>query len=85
MKPIAQFIGIQEGVGRQPAFELFNLLADIEGHPVGSTVSRATIEEAGYTCPQTEFNEEKEFDRMMEQRARFSEYQTAKREYYHER
>ena len=36
-----------------PAFELYDLTGDIPGHPAGSTVSRATIEAAGYRVPKT--------------------------------
>lgn len=43
----AVFIGRQEFPGR-PGFELYNLTADIPGHPVHSTVSRETLEAAGY-------------------------------------
>ena len=48
-KPIpAKLIGIQRGIADIPDFELYNLEADIPGHPVGSTVSKNTILEAGY-------------------------------------
>lgn len=47
----ADFIGIQEGTGRIPGFELYNLTQDIPGHPAGSTVSRETLESAGYKLP----------------------------------
>jgi hypothetical protein len=43
-KEIARPIGVQEGVNGE-RIELFNLNEAIIGHPKGSTVSRATIEE----------------------------------------
>jgi hypothetical protein len=46
-----EFAGIQEGGGIFPDFELYNLTEDIEGHPSGSTVSRKTLEDAGYRVP----------------------------------
>ena len=50
LKPLAPatFLGVQEGWGSLPPIELWNLTADLEGHPVGSTVSRETIEALGY-------------------------------------
>lgn len=47
----AEFVGIQEGIGKIPSFELYNLTADIPGHPAGSTVSRETLEKAGFEVP----------------------------------
>ncbi len=55
-KPLApaEFIGDQEGLpakdGRPavPGFELYNLTADIPGHPKGSSVTRETLEKAGF-------------------------------------
>ena len=53
----AEFIGIQEGLparGNRPAvadIELYNLTADIPGHPAGSSVSRETLEKAGFKVP----------------------------------
>ena len=32
-----------------PAMECYNLTADIPGHPKGSTVTRKTLEDAGYS------------------------------------
>lgn len=52
-----EFVGIQEGLpafeGRPatPSNELFNLTQDIPGHPVGSTLSRKTLESYGYDVP----------------------------------
>ncbi len=47
----AVYQGFQEGTGKIPGFELYNLTEDIEGHPAGSTVSRQTLEQAGFTVP----------------------------------
>ncbi len=46
----AEFIGVQEMPGG-PGFDLYNLTADIPGHPKGSSVSRETLEKAGFTVP----------------------------------
>jgi len=46
----AHYIGIQhfpDGC-RQPSLLLYNLLEEIPGHPVGSTVSLQTLMKAGY-------------------------------------
>ncbi len=46
----AHYIGIQhfpKGC-RQPSLLLYNLLEEIPGHPVGSTVSLQTLMKAGY-------------------------------------
>lgn len=53
LKPSApvEFVGIQEGAYPGQEFELYNLTQDIEGHPEGSTVSRETLEKAGYEVP----------------------------------
>ena len=53
MKPKApaHYIGTQEGFGTIKAIDLFNLTAPIPGHPVDSTVSRETLELAGFECP----------------------------------
>lgn len=45
----AVFIGVQDGFGLRPSFRLFNLTADIAGHPAGSTVSEETLTAAGFT------------------------------------
>jgi hypothetical protein len=44
----AEFLGTQPGYLHLPPIELFNLLAPIDGYPVGSTVSRETLERRGY-------------------------------------
>ena len=45
----AQFIGIQPGFADQSAIELYVLLSPVAHHPVGSTVSRQTLERHGYS------------------------------------
>ena len=47
---LATYIGKQEWpVGcRHPSLLLYNLLEEIPGHPVGSTVSLQTLQRAGY-------------------------------------
>lgn len=55
----ATFCGVQSGCGVMPDFELWNLTAPISGHSAGSTVSRQSIEAAGYqlpTAPETRGN-----------------------------
>lgn len=50
----ATFVGIQEGIPGNPKFpdrELYNLTQDIPSHNAGSTVSRETLEKAGYEVP----------------------------------
>ena len=46
----AQYIGTQEWPAgtRNPSLPLYNLLVDIPGHPVGSTVSLQTLNREGY-------------------------------------
>ena len=51
MKAPAIFIGVQRGYRGVPALELFNLLSPVGNHPVGSTVSRKTLEDHGYIVP----------------------------------
>jgi hypothetical protein len=52
MKPApAFFVGIQEGWGHLPSIELYNLTEDVGIHPAGSTVSRQTLEQHGYSVP----------------------------------
>lgn len=46
----AEFIGWQADADGGH-FELFNLTRAIPGHPFGSTVSRQTLEEAGFDVP----------------------------------
>jgi hypothetical protein len=45
------WVGYQQWHGSPPAIELFNLIQDIAGHPRGSTVSRETLEAAGFYVP----------------------------------
>ena len=49
----ATFLGYQkvDDQGRELPLELWTLIADIPGHPENSTVSRRTLEEAGYKVP----------------------------------
>jgi len=55
MGPVAPatFLGYQKSddQGLEQPLELWNLTADIPGHPVSSTVSRLTLEKAGYVVP----------------------------------
>ncbi len=44
----ARFLGIQPGFGPNPAIELYTLLSPVGPHPVGSAVSRQTLERHGY-------------------------------------
>ena len=46
----ASFLGEQERLSGPP-LQLFNLTADVTGHPKGSTVSRETLERLGYVVP----------------------------------
>lgn len=45
------YAGHQEGFGRVPATDLWNLRIDIPGHPAGSTVSTSTLLAAGIKPP----------------------------------
>jgi len=45
----ATFIGIQDGLPGGATEELYNLLAPVGEHPVGSTVSRSMLERHGFT------------------------------------
>ena len=47
----AYFIGRQEGSDGIADFDLYNLTEDIPGHPEGSTVTRSTLEAAGFHVP----------------------------------
>ena len=47
----AIYAGTQEGFGTIPPFRLYNLTANIPGHPAGSTVSDQTLLAAGYRLP----------------------------------
>jgi len=48
MNAPAIFLGVQPGFLHLPPIELFNLLAPVGEYPVGSTVSRQTLENHGY-------------------------------------
>ncbi|MBE2213163.1 MAG: hypothetical protein IAE82_04765 [Opitutaceae bacterium] len=48
MNAPAVFLGIQPGFLHLPPIELFNLLAPVGEYPIGSTVSRQTLESHGY-------------------------------------
>lgn len=50
----AKFVGVQDGCGVRPSFELFNLEAPVGDHPQGSTVSRSTLESHGFFVPSTD-------------------------------
>ncbi len=50
----AVYIGRQEGIGRIPAMDLFNLTEDIPGHPKDSTVSEMTLSRVGFRLPSRE-------------------------------
>jgi len=47
----ATFIGIQDGFGILPPIELYTLDAPVGIHPIGSSVSRQTLEKHGYSVP----------------------------------
>lgn len=44
----ALFLGIQPGFDNQAAIELYVLVSPVGPHPIGSTVSRQTLERHGY-------------------------------------
>jgi hypothetical protein len=46
--PAAIYIGTMPGFQNLPAIELYNLLVPVGVHPVGSTVSRTTLEKHGF-------------------------------------
>jgi len=48
----ARFIGTQQGYGMVPDFDLWNLTADLPGHPTDSTVSSETLLKHGYRLPE---------------------------------
>ncbi len=53
----AEFVGVQEGIpgnAKFPDMELYNLTKDIPGHNAGSTVTRETLEKAGFKVPKQE-------------------------------
>ena len=45
----ALFLGMQDGFGHLPPIELYTLIAPVGEHPVGSAVSRQTLEKHGFT------------------------------------
>lgn len=47
----AVYIGTVAGFRELPAIDLYNLLVPVGEHPVGSTVSRTTLERFGYRLP----------------------------------
>jgi hypothetical protein len=47
----AVYAGWQPGTRHHPGFEIWTLTRDIAGHPAGSSVSRQTLELAGFACP----------------------------------
>ena len=49
----AQFLGISESMDGGRKVEQFNLTKSILGKPEGDTVTRETLEQAGYTVPET--------------------------------
>lgn len=58
----AEFRGVQEtGLHDFPPFELYDLTENIPGHPKGSTVSRQTLEKAGYSVPPRSYNRESRY------------------------
>jgi hypothetical protein len=51
MNTPAVYLGTQPGYKHQPPIELYNLLIQVGCHPVGSTVSRKTLENHGFNLP----------------------------------
>lgn len=49
MNAPAVFLGIQPGFDQHAPIELYVLLSPVGHHPVGSTVSRQTLERHGYS------------------------------------
>lgn len=47
----ATYLGFQEGFGSVHGFHLFNLTADVTGHPTGSTVSDGELLKLGFRLP----------------------------------
>ena len=68
MNAPAIFLGIQPGFNHLPAIELYNLLAKVGHHPVGSTVSRKTLEDHGYVPPAFSFNPPNQPDTVRKRR-----------------
>jgi hypothetical protein len=60
-KPVAPvtFLGMQQRAGGKPPLELYNLTQGIEGHPVGSTLTRETLEAKGFRVPSRAMQEAK--------------------------
>ncbi|MBK9991914.1 MAG: hypothetical protein IPP19_14620 [Verrucomicrobia bacterium] len=48
MNAPAIYLGLQPGFKHLPPIELYNLLIPVGRHPVGSTVSRKTLEAHGF-------------------------------------
>jgi len=48
MNTPAIYLGLQPGFKHLPPIELYNLLIPVGRHPVGSTVSRKTLEAHGF-------------------------------------
>ncbi len=44
----ARFIGMQRGYGQNPPLELYVLLEPVGEHPIGSAVTRQTLERHGF-------------------------------------
>ena len=53
MNTPAVYLGTQPGFENLPPVELYNLIAKVGPHPVGSTVSRKTLEDNGVTPPES--------------------------------
>ena len=56
MNAPAVFLGVQPGFDTHAAIELYVLLSPVGHHPVGSTVSRQTLERHGYS-PLSDYSE----------------------------
>jgi hypothetical protein len=48
----AVYLGTQPGFENLPPVELYNLKTNVGPHPAGSTVSRKTLEDNGFTPPE---------------------------------
>jgi len=51
MKTTAVYLGTQPGFENLPPVDLYNLVTKVGRHPVGSTVSRKTLEDHGVIPP----------------------------------
>jgi hypothetical protein len=51
MKAPTIYLGTQPGFKHLPPVELYNLLIKVGHHPIGSTVSRKTLEDHGLRPP----------------------------------